>query len=141
VGSPRPYTSQQATLKAAVQSAPSAAGLELAKWTWKGVRQYLQKQFQVVLSSRTFLNFISRLGFVLKRPKKRLIKAGAEKREAFVGEYVVLRSGDQAATAKIFFVDEVHFRADVELRSQWMLLGEPALVDRSSPRMGGKKHL
>jgi transposase len=27
---------QQATLKAAVQTAPSVVGLDLAKWTWKG---------------------------------------------------------------------------------------------------------
>lgn len=138
-GSPPVLTpAQQATLKAAVQAAPSAAGVELAKWTWKGVRQYIQKQFQVVLSSRTCLNYLHRLGFVLKRPKKRLTKANAEKREAFVGEYVVLRSQAQAGKAKIFFVDEAHFRADVELRSQWVLRGEPALVDSSSPRMGEK---
>ena len=112
--------------------------MELAKWTWKGVRQYIQAQFQVVLSSRTCLNYLHRLGFVLKRPKKCLIKANAEKREAFVGEYVVLRSEAQAGKAKIFFVDEAHFRADVELRSQWVLRGEPALVDSSSPRMGEK---
>lgn len=125
-------------MKAAVQAAPSAVGVELAKWMWKGVRQYIQEQYEVVLSSRTCLNYLHRLGFVLKRPKKRLTKANAEKREAFVGEYVVLRSEAQAGRAKIFFVDEAHFRADVELRSQWVLRGEPALVDSSSPRMGEK---
>jgi len=84
------------------------------------------------------LNYFHRLGFVLKWPKKRLIKANAEKREAFVGEYVMLRREAQTGTAKIFFVDEAHFRADVELRSQWVLRGEPALVSSSSPRMGEK---
>ena len=78
------------------------------------MRQYIKEQFHVLLSSRTCLNYLHRLGFVLKRPKKRLIKANAEKREAFVGEYVVLRSEAQAGRAKIFFVDEAHFRADVE---------------------------
>lgn len=121
-----------------MQAAPSVAGLELAKWTWKGVRQYVEKQFQVVLSSRTCLNYLHRLGFVLKRPKKRLIKANAEKREAFVREYVALRNMAQGGKAKIFFVDEAHFRADVELRSQWVLRGEPALVDSSSPTFGEK---
>jgi transposase len=102
------------------------------------VRQYIKEQFQVVLSSRTCLNYLHRLGFVLKRPKKRLTKANAEKREAFVGEYVILRSEAQAGKAQIFFVDEAHFRADVELRSQWVLRGAPALVDSSSPRLGEK---
>jgi hypothetical protein len=55
-----------------------------------------------------------------------------------VEEYVVLRGEEQAGRARIFFVDEAHFPADVELRSQWMLRGEPALVGSSSPRMGEK---
>jgi transposase len=125
-------------LKAVVQAAPSAAGVELAKWTWKGIRQYVQEQFQVLLSSRTCLNYLHRLGFVVKRPKKRLRKANAEKRAAFVQEYAALRPEAQASGAKIFFVDEAHFRADVDLRSQWVLRGEPALVDSPSPRMGEK---
>ena len=32
----------------------------------------------------------------------------------------------------------VHFRADAELRGRWVLWGEPALVDSSSPRYGEK---
>ena len=121
-----------------MQAAPHAAGLEQAKWTWKSVRQYLQAQFQVRLSSRRCLNYLHRLGFVLKRPKKRLSKANADKRAAFVRDYVLLRTVAQAGQAKIFFVDEAHFRADVELRSEWVLRGVPALVDSSSPRLGEK---
>jgi transposase len=125
-------------LKAAVQAAPSGVGLDLAKWTWKGVRQFVQERFDCLLSSRTCLNYLHRLGFVLKRPKKRLCKANAEKRAAFVREYVVLRAEAQAKGAKIFFVDEAHFRAEVELRRQWVLRGEPALVDSTSPSFGEK---
>ncbi len=33
-------------------------------------------------------------------------------------------------------MDETHFRADVELRTKWVLRGEPALVDSTSPRLG-----
>ena len=40
--------------------------------------------------------------------------------------------------ARIFFADEAHFRADAELQGQWVLKGEPALVDSSSPRYGEK---
>ena len=42
------------------------------------------------------------------------------------------------AEAKIFFVDEAHFRADADLRGKWALKGEPALVDSTSPRRGEK---
>jgi transposase len=125
-------------LKAVVQAAPSEVGLDLAKWTWKGVRQFVQERFDCLLCSRTCLNYLHRLGFVVKRPKKRLCKANAEKRAAFVREYAALRAEAHFSGAKIFFVDEAHFRADVELRSQWVLRGEPALVDSTSPRFGEK---
>ena len=49
-----------------------------------------------------------------------------------------LREETQRTGAKIFFVDEAHFRADAELRGKWMLKGESALVDSSSPRRGEK---
>ena len=121
-----------------MQAAPSELGLELAKWTWKGVRQFVQERFDCLLCSRTCLNYLHRLGFVLKRPKKRLCKANAEKRAAFVQEYAALRIEAQVGGAKIFFVDEAHFRADVELRRQWVQRGKAALVDSTSPRFGEK---
>jgi transposase len=125
-------------LKAAVQAAPRVVGVDLAKWNWKGVRQFVKERFDCLLSSRTCLNYLHRLGFVLKRPKKRLCKANAEKRAAFVREYTALRAEAPVSGAKIFFVDEAHFRADVELRREWVLRGEPALVDSTSPRLGEK---
>ena len=81
---------QQAELKAAVQELPEQAGMELANWNWKVVRQFLSGRIAVSLSRSTCLNCLHRLGFVLKRPKKRLLKADEEKREAFVAEYAVL---------------------------------------------------
>ena len=125
-------------MKTAVQAAPSAVGVDLAQWNWKVVRQFIQERFGMWLSSRTCLNYLHRLGFVRKRPKKRLLKAKPEKRAAFVADYVLLRQEAQAQGAKIFFVDEAHFRADVDLRSQWVLRGQPALADTSSPRFGEK---
>jgi transposase len=107
-------------LKAAVQDTPSGVGLELAKWTWKGVRQFVKERFNCWLSSRTCLNYLHRLGFVVKRPKKRLCKANSEKREAFVREYAILRAEAQVSGTK------------------WVLRGEPALVDSTSPRFGEK---
>ena len=112
--------------------------MALANWSWKVVRQFVQDRFGQVLSRSSCLNYLHRLGFVLKRPKKRLAKAKAEKRAAFVATYVALRAEAQARGAKIFFVDEAHFRADVELRTKWVLRGEPALVDTSSPKYGEK---
>jgi len=102
------------------------------------VRLFIQQCFGRQLCRSSCLNYLHRLGFVLKRPKKRLLKANTEKRDAFVVAYARLRIEAQATGAKIFFVDEAHFRADVELRAKWVLRGEPALADSTSPRLGEK---
>jgi transposase len=125
-------------LKAAVQDAPRAAGIDLANWNWKVVRLFIEKHFGRKLCRSSCVNYLHRLGFVLKRPKKRLLKADAEQRDAFVAAYAGLRIEAQSTGAKTFFVDEAHFRADAELRAKWVLRGEPALVDSTSPRLGEK---
>ena len=129
---------QQAELKEAVQELPEAAGIGLANWNWKGVCQYVSEHFGISLSRSSCLNYLHRLGFAFKRPKKRLLKADAEKRESFVAEYAALAEEARRSGAKIFFADEAHFRADAELRGKWVLKGEPALVDSTSPRYGEK---
>ena len=129
---------QQEELKGAVQQPPATSGIELANWYWKVVRQYVSEHCGVSLSRSSCLNYLHRLGFAFKRPKKRLLKADAEKREAFVAEYAALASQAQESGEKVFFADEAHFRADAKLRGKWVLRGEPALVDSTSPRYGEK---
>jgi transposase len=75
---------------------------------------------------------------VWKRPKRRLAKADPVKREAFVDQYRALVAEAAARGARIFFVDEAHFRADGDLRGLWTLKGMPALVDCTSPKYGEK---
>ncbi len=90
------------------------------------------------LGKRSCLRYLHRLGFVWKRPKKRLTRADAEQRAAFVREYLALVAAAERTGATIFFVDEAHFRADGDLRGLWVRKGAPALVDSSSPRWGEK---
>ena len=71
------------------------SGIEMANWNCKVVRQFVSERFGIRLSRSTCLNYLHRLGFVLKRPKKRLVKADEQKREAFVAEYATL--SDEAA--------------------------------------------
>ena len=125
-------------MKAAVQEPPGASGIDLANWYWKAVRQFAGDQFGIGLSRSSCVNWLHRLGFAFKRPKKRLLKADEAKREAFVAEYAILREVAQRTEARIFFADEAHFRADAELRGKWVLKGQPALVDSTSPRYGEK---
>ena len=49
-----------------------------------------------------------------------------------------MKEESQERGARIFFADEAHFRADAELRGKWVLKGESALVDSTSPRDGEK---
>ena len=102
------------------------------------MRQFLLERCGVSLYRSSCLNYLHRLGFAFKRPKKRLVKADQAKREAFLAEYAALWDEAGCTGGKIFFADEAHFRADAELRGKWVLKGEPALVDSSSPRRGEK---
>ena len=113
---------EQAALKEAEQQPPTAAGIGLANWNWKVVREFVFESVGIELSRSSCLNWLHRLGFAFKRPKKRLVKADEAKREAFVAEYAALWNEVVPVTgAKIFFADEAHFRADAELRSKWVL--------------------
>jgi transposase len=125
-------------VKAAIQGAPRDVGIDLGDWNWKVVRKFVGERFGLTLGRSGCLKYLHRLGFVLKRPKKRLLKANAERREVFVREYALLRAAAAMTGAKIFFADEAHFYADVDLRGKWVLKGEPALVDSTSPRYGEK---
>ena len=125
-------------MKEAVQKQPAMAGIELANWNWKVVHRFVSERFGISLNRSSCLNYLHRLGFALKRSKKRLVKADEAKREAFVAEYAALYEEARRTGAKIFFADEAHFREDAELRGKWVLRGEPALVDSTSPRRGEK---
>jgi transposase len=112
--------------------------LEVANWNWKAVRAFVLDRFAIRLRRSSCRTYLHRLGFVLKRPKKRLLKADPAKREAFVHAYVALQREATAKKAKIFFVDEAHFYADVDLHAKWVLKGAPAFVESTSPRWGEK---
>ena len=102
------------------------------------MRQFVSERFGISLCRSSCLNWLHRLGFAFKRPKKRLVKGNESKREAFVAEYAALWEEAGRTEARIFFAGEAHFRADAELRGKWVLKGKPALVDSNSPRYGEK---
>ena len=55
-----------------------------------------------------------------------------------MAEYAALLGEARRTGTKIFFADDAHFCADAELQGKWVLGGEPALVDSTSPRRGEK---
>jgi Winged helix-turn helix len=76
------------------------------------VRAYLRAHFGVHLGKSSCLRYLHRLGFVRKRPGDQLTRQDAGKRAAFVEAYLALVAEAERTGAKIFFVDEAHFRAD-----------------------------
>lgn len=112
--------------------------LDAATWSGKAVRQLVAERFGYRLSARSCLRYLHRLGFVCKRPKRRLLKADGAKRAAFLDQYRTIVAEAERLGARIFFVDEAHFRADGDLRRLWTLRGQPALIDSSSPKYGEK---
>ena len=51
------------------------------------VQRFVQERFGLLLSRSSCLNYLHRLGFVLKQPKKHFLKADDGKREAFLAVY------------------------------------------------------
>ena len=88
-----------------MEQPPATAGIVMANWYWKVVRQFVSERFGISLSRSSCRNWLHRLGFAFKRPKKRLLKADESKREAFVAEYAVLWEEAQRTGARIFFAD------------------------------------
>ena len=105
---------QQAESKGAVQQPPATSGIEMANWYWKVLRQLVSGRFGIRLSRSSRLNYLHRLGFVLKRSKKHLVKTDEIKRETFVAEYASLWDGARCTGGRIFFADEAHFCADAD---------------------------
>ncbi|MFN8516926.1 MAG: winged helix-turn-helix domain-containing protein [Chloroflexia bacterium] len=131
----------QAGLKVAVQATPTEVGIDLANWNWKVVREFIEVRCGIRLCRSACTRYLHRLGFVCKRPKKRLLKADEATRAAFVAEYAALLAEARAAGRKIFFVDEAHFRADGDLRGKWVLGAKLTLVDSGLPALGREGQL
>ena len=119
-----------------MQATPAEVGIALANWNWQVVRQFVEARCGSRRCRSACTRSLHRLGFVDKRPQKRLRKADAAKRAAFVEEYAALLAETQATGVKLCFVDEAHFRADGALHGKWVLQGQPALVDSTGPRWG-----
>ncbi len=63
-----------------MQAAPGEVGIALANWNWKVVRQFIEARCGIRLCRSACTRYLHRLGFVYKRPKKRLLKADEAKR-------------------------------------------------------------
>ena len=98
------------------------------------MHRFVWERLGLSLCRRSCLTYLRRLGFAFKRPKKRLLKADEEKREAFVAAYAALREEAVGSGAKICFADEAHFRADaVPMPCRCGVAGPVGAAGRASP--------
>jgi transposase len=121
-----------------VAQSPRDVGVPVANWNWKAVRTFVNDHLGKEIRRSSCFRALHQLGLVVKRPKKRLLKANAATRAQFVRDYAQLQREAQASGALIIFVDEAHFYADVDLHGLWVRKGQPALIDSTSPRYGEK---
>ena len=110
-----PLTRRSIGVEGAVRQPPAAAVIALASWYLSGIRRFVWERLGIELRRSRCLNYLHRLGFVLKRTRKRLVKANGSKREAFVAEYAGIKEQAKRTGANIFITDEAHFRADCKL--------------------------
>ena len=80
-----------------MQELPATAGIELANWNWKVVHRFVRERFGLSLCRSSCLNWLHRLGFSFKRPKKRLVKANESKRAGLRGR-VCRSAGTKSGT-------------------------------------------
>ncbi len=126
---------ERAELRAAVQELPATAGIGLANWNWKMAHQFVSQRFGITLCRSSCLNYLHRLGFAFKRPKKRLVKADEVKREIFVVDYAALREEEGRTGGKIFFASEVEW---IELQGNSNGESSVNFLQRLRRRHGGR---
>ena len=78
---PRPWPAAQEELKGAVEQPPAAVPHPTGQRYWRVVRQFVSERFGISRCRSSCLNWLCRLGFACKPPKKRLLKADESKRD------------------------------------------------------------
>ena len=64
-----PDQAQQEELKGAVEQPPATAGIVMANWYWKVVRQFVSERFGISLSRSSCLNWLHRRGLPSSVPR------------------------------------------------------------------------
>jgi len=98
---------------------------------------FVKRRFGKTIAYRTAMGYLHRLGFVRKRPRKRLKKADPNKQKAFAEEFQEMERRRSPRSVTVY-LDQGQIWLDALLREMWCLKGQPAEVDSFSP---GKEKL
>lgn len=120
-----------------VQRPPRRSGIKTGRWSGKSAAAYIKKVFGKTVHPHTARRYLRRLGFVLKKPRKKFTKAREKDQRAFA---MALERLEQSRPEKsvTVWIDEGHIWQDALLRRMWCPKAKEACVDSLSP---GKKKL
>ena len=77
---PRLSEEQRQELKAVIQEPPEQHGVSINIWDGKSLSYYIEKQYNIVMKTRTCQRLFRQLGFTLKRARPVVARANEEKK-------------------------------------------------------------
>ena len=128
-----------------MEQPPAAAGIVMANWYWKVVRQFVSERFGISLCLQQYcLNWLPHGWAVcLQAPQEdgcsRLMSPSGR---LFVAEYAVLWEEAQRTGARILLLPTRPTSGRIaELRGKWVLKGKPASGGLEQPEVRGEGQL
>lgn len=134
---PRLTSEEFEQLKQAIEQPPRQSGMKVGRWSGPRVAAYIKKEFGKQVSADTAWRYLHRLGFSLKRPRKKFRKADEKAQRKFAKKLEALERSRWGHSVTVW-IDEGHIYQDALLRWMWCQRGQEALVESNSP---GKKKL
>lgn len=119
-------------LPVAVSKPPRASGIPAGRWTGRRVAAYVKRHFGKRVPPATARRYLHRVGFRLKRRRKRLHKADPDEQLAFAAHLPSLELERWGHRVSVW-LDEGHIWQDASLRRVWCLRGQEAEVGSTSP--------
>ena len=77
---PRLSEEQRQELKSVIQEPPEKHGVSINVWDGKSLSYYIEKQYNIVMKTRTCQRLFRQLGFTLKRARPVVARANEEKK-------------------------------------------------------------
>jgi transposase len=121
-----------AQLHQVVQRPPRAVGLKTGTWTGKAVVAFVKRTFGKTIAAATARRYLRHQGFRRKRPRKRCTTAAPEAQRAFAHALQQLEH-QRAPGSVTVYRDQGQIWQDALPRLGWLLRGQPAWVDSTSP--------
>ncbi|RJS71287.1 winged helix-turn-helix domain-containing protein [Methanophagales archaeon] len=95
-------------LRNAVKKSPREGGFKNGRWTGRLVADFVYERFGKEISIRTAIRYLHRLGFKLKRARKKFKKADPEEQKRFAKDLQELEKNRSPRSVTVY-VDEVRY--------------------------------